>query len=92
MEGCVLHCDVFGGALESAGLGWGEVLSGSHPDDGSECAYILADVTEWGRLLVALAAHPPTAGPAALMAGSVMMQQDGGLTRFWLPGVRFRRS
>lgn len=81
----------FGQALTFANLGWSKMKRGSHPDNGTDCLYLEADVREYSAFLVALTIQYRHADDLVILADGVQLQHtESGDTRFWLPGVQVR--
>jgi hypothetical protein len=76
-------------ALEFAGLSWDDVHSGQHPDDGSPCTWLAADIRQYSALLVGLAVQQRTAAALCFLIDRVQLEYDSnGDTRFWVPGLK----
>lgn len=86
-----VHADTMKRALEFAGLRWGKLHLGTHPDDGGPCMWLEADIRQYSALLVGLAVQQRTAAALSFLADRVQLQHDSnGDTRFWLPGLEIQ--
>jgi len=83
-----LSRDAVGRALTFANLTWQAVQRGPHPDNGTGCIYLEADVREYSAFLVALAVQYRHADHLLVLADRVQLQHtEAGDTRFWVPGL-----
>jgi len=78
-------------ALGFAGLTWSKLHTGTHPDDGTACMWLEADIKEYSAFLAALAVQYRTAEELSFLVDRVQVEHDSsGDTRFWLPGLEIR--
>jgi len=83
-----LSRDAVGRALTYANLTWQGIKRGPHPDNGTDCVYLEADVREYSAFLVALAVQYRHADDLLVLADRVQLQHtETGDTRFWIPGM-----
>ena len=84
-----MQSDAMTRALEFAGLSWDDVRSGQHPDDGTLCAWLAADIQQYTAFVIGLAVQQRTAAALSFLADRVQLEHDSnGDTRFWMPGMK----
>src|ERR1044072_8416910 len=83
-----LSRDAVGRALTYANLTWQGIKRGPHPDNGTDCVYLEADVREYSAFLVALAVQYRHADDLLVLADRGHPQHtERGDPRFWIPGM-----
>lgn len=86
-----LGSDTVKRALTFANLTLSNLKKDAHPDDGTECLYLEADIRQYSAFLVALAVQYRRADGLLPLADRVRLQHtQSGDTRFWMPGVHVR--
>lgn len=76
-------------ALTFANLTPSDLKRDAHPDDGTSCLYLEADIQQYSAFLAALAVQYRSADDLLVLADRVRLQHTpSGDTRFWLPGVQ----